>query len=182
MASAVIYETRSNTGEQTTIRRINEKNGQTFLLGVPVQVTAGSVQEWDGTTIARGVAGVSKEAASNLTTTGVAKTLTFGVVPNQAAAANIPRGAPLNDGRLGLVIADDEGVFYAQVGPSQTTAATDVGVYYGMTKDTDGHWFIDKTKTTQGTNTVAVVVKLDPFDTTRGVHIRFQKEAQQEIV
>ena len=158
-----------------------EEATQSFKRGVPVQqdVVTGGIQEWDGTTIARGIAGISQEAGSSLTTTGVPKTLTFGSVPNQSAAVNIPRGAPINDGKVGLDLIVSDTVFFAEVGPAQTTAATDVGVEYGMTKDADGQWYVDKTKTTIGTNTVCRVVKLDPLDTARGVHIVFIDAVQQ---
>jgi hypothetical protein len=136
------------------------------LPGTPVSIEAadGGVQAWNGTTIAFGIAGFSLEAASNLTTTGVPKTLTFGSVPNETSAVNIPRGAPLNDGRVGFETADQDTVFRGQVGPAQTALATDVGIKYGMTIDTDGHWYVDKTKTTVGTNTVCTISKLDPVD------------------
>ena len=163
MASAIIFATRSTTEDQPNMRRLVEKAAQTFLLGVPVMVEAasGGVIEWDGTTVATGIAGFSKEAASQLITTGVPKTLTYGTVPNQSLAVNIPAGAPINDGRIGVETAIGSSIFHGQVGPSQTTAVTDVGKQYGMTKDTDGHWFVDKTKSTVGTNTVVTVVKVD---------------------
>lgn len=142
----------------------------------------GGVKEWDGTTVVNALAGFSKEFASNLTATGVAKTLTFGQVPFQASAVNIPRGAPLNDGRIGFEASDGDSVFQAQVGPAQTTAATDVGKHYGLTKDADGHWYVDKTKTTIGTNTMVTVVKLDPNDqsaTPRGVYVTIDPAGAQ---
>lgn len=182
MASAVIYAARTVSGNSPATRRLLEEATQSFLLGVPVQMdtATGGIQEWDGATITRGIAGISKEAGSSLTTTGVAKQVTFGSVPNQSAAVNIAR-PPFNDGKVGVEIANDDNIFFAQVGPAQTVADTDVGKYYGMTKDTDNHFFVDKTKATQGTNTVCVIVKRHDDDLTRGVFIRFQKEAQQEI-
>jgi hypothetical protein len=174
MASAIIESRRTISGNQPAIRRINEKAAQTFLNGVPVMLdlAVGAVQEWDGTTIANGIAGFSKSPAANLAATGTAKTLTTGrPVPYQPAAQDIVRGAPINDGRVDFEVANDDTVFYAQVGPAQVTAATDVGKQYGMTKDSDGHWYVDKTKSTIGTNTMVQVVKLDPNDAARGVHI-----------
>lgn len=166
MASIEIHSVQTVSGNQARVRRIIEDDGQTFLQGVPVSIEAadGGVQEWDGVTIAFGIAGFSLSAGSNLTTTGVAKTLTFGSVPNETSAVNIPRGAPLNDGRVDFETATDDTVFRGQVGPSQTALATDVGISYGMTKDSDGHWYVDKTKTTVGTNTVCTITKLDPTD------------------
>jgi hypothetical protein len=183
MASRVINAIRTISGNQPIIRRLNEKAAQTFLMGVPVMmdVAVGAIVEWDGATIAQGIAGICDEAASNLTTTATPKTLTFGSVPNQSAAVNIPRGAPLNDGRIGVELANIDTVFQGQVGPAQTTAVTDVGKQYGMTKDADNHWYVDKTKTTVGTNTVCTIAKLDPYDTARGVQFTFINAVQQVL-
>lgn len=182
MASAVMLEIQSTTQEQPPIDRTIEKAGQTFQMGVPVMVdqTSGGIQEWDGATVANGVAGVSKEFGSNLITTGVAKTLQYGTVPNQPLAANIPPGAPANDGRTGYAVAVQSTIFYGQVGPSQSVLPTDVTKQYGMTKDSDGHWFVDKTKT-GGAAAVCQIVKLDYWDTTRGVHFVFVPTAIQKL-
>ena len=75
------------------------------------------------------------------------------------------------------MLAVDDTVFYGQVGPAQTPVASDVGKQYGMTIDTDGHWFIDRTKV--GAAAVVVIVKLDDNDTTRGVHFQFLRTVQQ---
>jgi len=181
MASAEIHAVGTVSGNQARMRRIIEEASQTFLVGVPVQIAAGDggLKEWDGTTLANAIAGFSKEAGNNLAALGVAPTaavpsaqsLTFGSVPFQTSAKNI--GRPLfNDGRIGFEVAEADNVFQGQINPTgQTLAATDVGKTYGMTKDSDGHWFVDKTKT--GANAVVQIVKLDPGDqsaTPRGVY------------
>ena len=104
MASVPMNSLRTVSGNQPQIDRIIEEALQTFLMGVPVQVNSadGGVQEWDGVTVAKAIAGISKEAASNLATVGTPLTLTFGSVPNQVLAVNIPRGAPFNDGKIGF--------------------------------------------------------------------------------
>lgn len=182
MASSIIYATRSTSGDQPGIRRIIELAAQTFLLGTPVMIDSatGAVKAWDGTTVASGIAGFTKENAANLTTTGVPKTLTYGTVPNQPAGVNIPPGAPINDGRNGFEIATDATIFFGQVAPATTAVAADVGKQYGMTIDTDGHWYVDKSKATAGTNTVLEIVKLDPYDT-RGVQFVVSQAAQQHV-
>jgi hypothetical protein len=193
MASAEIHSIQTISGQQPRMRRIIEEAGQTFLPGTPVQVASGDggLKAWDGTTVARGIAGFSKEAGNNLGALGVLpiaavpgkQSLTFGSVPYEASAQNI--GRPLfNDGRQGFEVAVEDTVFQAQVGPSQTCAATDVGVQYGMTIDSDNHWYVDKTKSTVGTNTVCTVVKLDPEDQSaspRGVYIVITTAAQQLV-
>jgi hypothetical protein len=201
VASAEIHAIQSVSGNQPRIRRIIEELGQVFLSGVPVQIVAadGGVKEWDGATLANAIAGFSKEAASNLaatpaspltTTIGIggpagaqgAKVLSFGAVPFETAALNIPRGAPLNDGRVGFEVSALDTIFYGQVGPAQNTVAGDVGKQYGMTKDADNHWFVDKTKT--GANAVVIIVKLDPNDlsaTPRGVYFTVLQSAAQVV-
>ena len=179
MASSEIHGARTVSGNQPLIQRQIEELSQTFLAGTPVSVAAGDggVQAWDGVTIPLGIAGFSTEFASNLSATGVPRTLTFGSVPYEPNAVNIPRGAPLNDGRIGYEVANSDTIFHGQVGPLQTTAPTDVGAAYGMTKDADGHWFVDKTKT--GASAVVTVVKLDTVDTIRGVYFTVLPASQQ---
>jgi hypothetical protein len=195
VASTEIHAVQTLSGNQARVRRIIEELTQTFLQGTPVMINAvdGGVQAWDGVTITFGIAGFCLSAASNLTVTGTAKTLTFGTVPNESAAVNIPRGAPLNDGRVDFEVSTDDTVFKGQVGPAQTFVASDVGKQYGMTKDADNHWYVDKTKTTVGVNTVAVITKLDPIDqggyplaiapaSPRGVYFQILTAAQQQVV
>lgn len=186
MASIEIHSIQSISGNQPRIRDIIEEAGQTFKAGTPVMIASGDggVEAWNGTTIAQGIAGFCKVAGNNLGTTGVAQQLTApGGVPNQSAAKSIQRPY-FNDGTMMFEVAVQDTVFLAQVGPSQTSAATDVGVQYGMTKDSDGHWYVDKTKSTVGTNTVCTVVKLDPNDQSaspRGVYIVITSGAAQVV-
>jgi hypothetical protein len=165
------------SGNDFRANRIIEELGNTFLLGTPVQVRTadGGLQAWDGTTITAGIAGISYEAASNLATTGAGAPLalqpvtgigavagTFGSVPNQSSAVNIAHGAPLNDGRCGLFMANQDTIFAAAfglTGTATTPLATDVGISYGMTKDTNNFWYVDKAKT--GASAVLVVTYLD---------------------
>jgi hypothetical protein len=183
LASSLMNSIQTVSGNQPAIRRIIEKNGQTFLAGTPVMIDSGSggIKAWDGTTIPQGIAGITKEFGANLATTGVPQQQSFGSVPNESAARNYSRPY-FNDGKNGFEVANEDTIFEGQVGPAQTALVTDVGVEYGMTIDSDGHWYIDKTKTTVGTNTVAVIVKLDPDDqsaTPRGVYFKIIKAAQQ---
>jgi hypothetical protein len=193
VASTEIHSVQTVSGNQARVRRIIEEATQTFLQGTPVMIAAdGGVKAWDGTTVAFGIAGFSLSGASNLTTLGVAKTLTFGTVPNESSAVNIPRGAPLNDGRVDFETSSIDTIFKGQVGPAQTVTAANVGVSYGMTKDSDNHWYVDTTKTTVGTNTVVSITKLDPVDqggfplataptTPRGVYFQVLPAAAQVV-
>ena len=63
-----VVQTTTNTTEMTV--SINEKASQTFKKGTPVMLAAGVVQEWDGTTVAKGIYGIADIDASNLATDG----------------------------------------------------------------------------------------------------------------
>lgn len=180
MASIEIHSIQSVSGNQPRMRRIIEEAGQSFLPGTPVQIAAdGGVKAWDGATLANGIAGFSKEFGANLTTLGVAKQPGTLNVPNEPAAQTIYRPV-FNDGRTGFEAAALDTIFLAQVGPAQTALLADVGKQYGMSIDTDNHWFVDKAKT--GANVVCEIVKLDPNDqsaTPRGVYIFVLPAASQ---
>lgn len=191
MASSEIHSIQTVSGNQARMRRIIEESAQTFLSGTPVQIASGDggVKAWDGTTVAAGIAGFSKEAANNLAALGVVPTaavnpnpqLAFGSVPYETSAQNIAR-PPFRDGRIGFETATEDTVFQGQVGPAQTALATDVGVNYGLTKDSDNHWYVDKTKT--GASAVVTIVKLDPEDqsaTPRGVYFVVMPAAAQLV-
>lgn len=145
-----IVVARTTQDSQASIRRYPEKAAQTFLEGTPVfrdNTVDGGVKEWSGVVATSKVAGIAIEPASNLTTLGTAKTLTFGAVPNQPLGKNIPRGAPLNDGSIGVQLADDTTEFVGVVLEGVSALETDVGKPYGLTKDSNNYWYIDKTKT-----------------------------------
>lgn len=184
MAFAIPIEAvQTISGNQWKATRIIEEAAQTFLIGTPVSVDSsdGGIQAWDGSTVsgAQGsITGVSYEAASNLATTGTGapapfqgvsgygSAVFFGSVPNESSAKNIPHGAPINDGRVGFISAVGDNVFSAATGnngSAATPAATDVGASYGLTKDSNNFWYVDKNKT--GASAVVKIQALDPRDT-----------------
>lgn len=172
MASALIQERETVSGNQFRMQRLNEDAAQTFLAGTPLQLNnaTGALKAWDGVTVNNGIAGICKEFGANLTTAGVAQDQTFGSVQNEAAAVNKSRPY-FNDGKTGIMLAIPDTVFYAQVGPAQVVVPTDIGKQYGITKDVDGHWFVDRTKV--GAAAVCVIVGFDAWDTQRGVLFSF---------
>lgn len=173
MATAIIKPVRTISGNQEAIRRMFEAITQSFKQGAIVQLTAGYLAVWDGTTYTRGIAGVALEPGSSLATVQVpVQAGTSGEVPNQASAKNIARGAPFNDAKCGIAVANLDTVFKGQCGPAQTVSQANVGVEYGLTVDSDGHWYVDTSKSTAGTNTAVKVIGLDPNDT-RGVYFQF---------
>jgi len=180
-----ILPVESVSGNQFRAFRLIEESAQTFKVGTPVSIAAGDggVQAWVANTQGPGqggLAGISYEAASNLASTGLGAptplspllglgaTITFGSVPNETSAKNIPHGAPINDGRVGFIIPAPDVVFSATLGNNgnaATPANTDVGKQYGLTLDTGGNfWYVDRNKTTAGTNTVLTVIALDLRD------------------
>jgi len=167
----------SVSGNQPRVQRPPENAVQTFIGGTPVQLDTGNIEEWDGATIAAGIAGIAYEDASDLAVAGVAETAHFGSVPNEGAAVNIFRGAPLNDGHIGVEVAVQDTLFHAQVGAVAVPAGA-LGAHYGLTKDTDGHWYVDTAKVTVGADTVLQVVRLDENDP-RGVWFVFEASASQ---
>ncbi len=168
-----------SVGAQAPIRRIIEKAGQTFYIGTPVQIDTGTgaVQACPAiTSVATAViVGISTDFASNLATTGVPQTLTYGSVQNQPNAVLIPTGAPPNDGTVGFLQALPENVFQGLLGNSNTAAsatvaATDQGKIYGLTQDaTTLYWYVDKYITTLAAGAcVQITDLLSPVGTLNG--------------
>jgi hypothetical protein len=180
-----VYENISGNTDLTAV--IAEKAGQVFLRGVPVMTTAaGFVQEWDATVGAAasgvGIAGIALQPGANLASDGAGApplpfgsigapgtSTTFGKVPYEASAVNIPRGAPFSDGRHIFSAAVEDTVFLGQVDNSAgavaadwTPVQADINKEFGLTKDATGHWYVDRGKVTVGTNTVLIVLGLDP--------------------
>lgn len=162
---------------------IPEKSGQTFKIGVPVQSNAGYIQEWDGATLTNAIAGFSLIPGSNLSSNGKGSpgqfsqvgppgaTQTYGSVPNQASAVNIAVGAPITDGRTLFESSIGASIFEATFDNSAGSVAADytplqsqIGSQFGMTKDANGQWYVDNGKVTAGTNTVVVLVGINPND------------------
>lgn len=186
MASALIQERGTVSGNQNRMERLNEDAGQTFLAGTPLMLNlaTGALKAWDGVTIPSGIAGIAKEFGANLTTAGVplgtnqlpsntpqvGGGIVFGSVQNEPAASNLSRPY-FNDGKTGIMLAIPDSVFYGEVGPAQVVAQTDLGKQYGLTKDVDGHWFVDKTKV--GINACVVITGFDNWDVSRGVLFSF---------
>jgi hypothetical protein len=181
------YQTLSGNTDRTQV--IPETASQTFLEGAPVMLYNGYISIWNGTvgtpSVTQGIAGVAKQPGANLATSGLGApaqpwgsvsqpgtSVTFGSVPYQTGAYNIPEGAPFSDGRTIFTEANQDTVFIGQVDSSSsgTVTATTVtftqailGQIYGLTADSNGYWYVDLNKTTGGTNTCVVVVGFDPI-------------------
>lgn len=166
------------SGNQPRVEGYSEKASQTFKGGTPGQLASGVLQAWDGTTVAAGILGIVLNAGSNLGSdgkgapgafTGVGAPgtgTTFGSVPFQTSAVNIPHGAPAVDGRNLVAIANADTLFMAQVdnasGSAFSLVQADIGKEFGLTADANNWWYVDRNKTTVGTNTVCQVVNVWP--------------------
>jgi hypothetical protein len=179
------------TAQAVMLRRL-EKATQTFLQGTPVQVEVASgfiIACAAITSVATAlIAGFSGEPGANLTTSGVAKTLTQSGNPvNQPNAVFIPVGAWPNDGTTGFHEAIDSTIFIGVEGGSTTDAdgtiaQTDLGALFGLTKDAGNNfWYVDKDKTTAATGGCVVITDLiDPVGTLHGrVGFKVLHAAQQ---
>ena len=166
-----------------------------------VKLYGGYVQAWDGTTVTAGIYGVALEDAHNLASNGLGAPTpfgivgfpgtgtTFGKVPYQSSAVNIPEGAPASLGYIDVAEANLDTIFRAQTdnntGAATTPTIANIGTQYGMTVDANGYWYVDFAKTTVGTNTVVVMVGLDPIDgsiANARILFQFTKAAMQIVL
>lgn len=173
-----VVETTNNTTEFT--RTDPEHSGAVFLEGTPVQLTGGYVAAWDYATVAAGIAGVALGDGQNLGTSGAGfpgpfspssfpgTGTTFGSVPNQPNAVNIPEGAPFSIGGTVYATSSRDTIFRGQTdnntGAATTPTLANVGTQYGISLDASNHAYIDFAKVTPGTNTVVEMWALDPID------------------
>ena len=171
-----------------------EEAGQTFLYGMPVQVNNvdGGVQLWDGATLTAGIAGIAMQNGQNLGSTGLGAPAPFGPITGaggtgtfaansaQASAVIIPAMTPLVFGLSAFAVAGPNTLFIAKIGTSATvtpvaTTNQQVGVAYGLTKDTGNNfWYVDTNKT--GASAAVRIMMLSPLEAvgTVGGHVIFQ--------
>jgi hypothetical protein len=160
---------------------------------VQVKATDGGLQAWDGATLTSGIAGFMAEiVANNLGSTGSGAPAGFSPIlgigsvvgnyaanPNQPSAVITPPMVPMSDGRLRYWIAVPGTVFIGKLGTSATvtpvaTAQSQVGLNFGLTKDTgNSFWYVDTNKT--GASAAVQVVALSPLEAvgTVGGHVLF---------
>lgn len=161
-----IYQIVGSSDAAPQQRRMPEAASKTFHVGVPVVLSAGYIQESGA--ISSGtpaIIGMSSEPAHNLASAGVAPQggsgVTYGSVQNQTSAVNVPIGAPMADGLCGVYIANNTTIFQGVTDDACTLAVTNVGVIYGLTKDTGtGQWFVDTTITSTGSGACVEVLQL----------------------
>jgi hypothetical protein len=170
-------QNKANTTPYTSSQP--EAAGQTFLTGAPVQLNgSGYVQQWDGTTVTAGILGVAESFGLNLGSAGLGAPVppfggvtgtiaiqTYGSVVNQPLGVNIALGTPISDGRTLYMEPNQDNIFQAlfdnltgSVAADYTPVQGSIGLTYGMTKDANGYWYVDKSKT--GASAVVQIVAL----------------------
>ena len=172
----VPYKLLQVNAVQAPMMRISEKASNTQKQGCACVVDGtGYLLERtaidDGTKL---LAGFTSEAAHNLASSGVGVPLTYGSVQNQTGAKNIPIGAPLADGMLGMYVANNQIWFKGKTDDACTLAQANVGVVYGLTKGSNGFWFVDTTITVVASGACVEVVELIDAIGTVGGHVAFR--------
>jgi hypothetical protein len=187
MATALIQERGTVSGNQMRMRRLPEDAAQAFLAGTPVALHTNGCVRALATTGATRVLGIAKDFGANLTTAGAPLGLpantAFYVPPlggGVVQAGDVVQFQPLgrrflrpnfNDGRTGVVLAITDTVFYGQVGPTDAAPTPAlVGTEAGLARDTDEHWYVHPA----GTTKLVVIVGLDQWDKARGVLFTFK--------
>lgn len=118
---------------------------QTFKKGALLVPSTGNLIEASANP--RSIVGIAEEAGKNNAAAGVATVRYVPCIPGILFAISVDKASGLG----------------------RATLAADQFSEFGITKDSDGTWYLDIDKTTGGTNTVAVVVSfLDPVGTISG--------------
>lgn len=175
------------SGNAEAIWNYLEGASQTFVQGAPVKLSAGAViVAASAFANTAPIVGFSTLPGHNLASAGKGASPlfgsigfpggapTFGTVPNQPSAVNIPHGAEYVDGLMGVYQAVQDTIFEGQVDNSTgagTLAATTtmIGEFASLVTDTNNNWYIDLNtlSTTQGT-LVVLIVGLNPLDLASG--------------
>jgi hypothetical protein len=162
-----------------------EHSAESFLGGTPVELSSGYVIPWDGTTITGAILGITALAGENLGTSGAGAPPTFGSIgfpggsptipphpPNQPNAVNLGDGTPFTTGQTLVSLAVQDSIFRFQVdasgGATYNATTALIGTQLGLTADGNGSWYADLNKSTPSSNTVMLVVGLDPLDFVAG--------------
>lgn len=175
-----VWKVKGNSDALPQLRRLLEVAALTVKIGTPVVVSAGyAIERTAIAAVSAIIAGFTTEAAHNLASSGVAPQggsgLTYGSVQNQPSAVNIPVGAPMADGALGVDIADENTIFQGDTDTAHALAVTDVTAIYGLTKNAgNGQWFVDTTITVEAAGACVEVLELISPVGTLGGRVSFR--------
>lgn len=173
MADLIIQAVKTISDNQPTIRRLAEKATQTFKSGAVVLVEAASgflIESAPIVAVGVRIAGIASEFGHNQTTSGVAKEDTaYGSVQNQPLATLIAPGGRPNDGKAAVYMATEDTIFLGKVRDADSLVVTDIGLIFGLTKNANGIWEVDKSKATAAAGAIVTIRELiDPVGTAGG--------------
>lgn len=138
-------------GGSPVTRHYVVKSGEDFVLGAPMTINAGEVDEidTDDVTLVVGVAGAADASAYGYDMADQPSTVTgrANTVPVHVANRNVVFMGQISNGTTALVVPD---------------AANVDGVGYGIIRQTDGVWTVDESDTTNK------LVQVVDFDTSVG--------------
>jgi hypothetical protein len=174
-----VWRVNNATHALPQILRMPEAAALNVNAGTPVYIgaapNAGMLVERTAITAAGApIAGFTTEFGHNLTASGTAPVggsgLYYGSVPNQVNARNVPLGAPMADGRLGINVATDQTEFVGATDAAHVVNNTDLGAIFGLTKDAvTRNWYIDSTiSTTAAGACVQITSLVDPIGSLGG--------------
>jgi hypothetical protein len=176
-----VAQTSTNTTERTD--SYLELAGQTFPSGSVVNLTsAGYVQLWPGGSPGSNrILGVPEQPGANLGSSGAGAApafgsigapgspSTYGSVPNQPSAVNIPSGATFSTGQTVVALAVPTTIFRGQVDNSTGAVAADytatianIGKTYGVTQSSSDQTFYVDLTAAGGSTACVTIVDLDP--------------------
>lgn len=157
----------ANNPAPVTNGNIGEAATQTFKTGTPLAMSSGNYAAWGGSapTALPVILGISLQAGQNLATANTPVPNNYGSVPNQSSAVNVFGTGPVVLGGQPFAQAGAGNVFaalFGATGANYTPTTANIGVRYGLTKDSStGFWYIDTDKT--AANDVAVLITgIDP--------------------
>lgn len=195
------------SGNQEHIFNYREGASQTFNNGTPVVISSGNVvastsplsttnltcgiAAYPGHNLASAAKGASPVFGSIGFPGGAP---TFGTVPNQSSAVNLPHGVPFVDGLMLVWQSVLDTIFEVQVdnstGASFTAGVADIGQYAALVTDANNWWYLDRNTIAATAGTLPVrILSLNPQDLAAGststqvangrVRIQFLQAASQ---
>lgn len=180
----VVVQTVS--GNMESLFNYPEGATQTFNNGTPVVVSSGAVvASTSPLSTSNQLVGIAMYAGHNLGSAGKGASPlygsigfpggapTYGTVPNQTSAVNLPHGAPFVDGLMPCQLAVEDSIFEVQVdnstGSNYTASTSDLGKYAALVTDSNNWWYLDRNTIATSPGTLAcVILSLNPQDLAAG--------------
>jgi hypothetical protein len=170
------------SGNQEHIFNYLEGSGQTFNQGTPVVISAGAViASTSPLSTTNLTAGICAYPGHNLASAGKGASPvfgsigfpggapTFGSIPTQPSAVNLPHGSPYVDGLMLTYQSVLDTIFEVQVdnstGASFTAGVADVGKFAALVTDANNWWYLDRNTIAATAGTLPCrILSLNPQD------------------